>query len=383
MELDGFSGEGPDGRLTRVRVSLLGPVRARVDGAPVDLGGTKQRAVFALLAMQPKRVVAMDRLIDDLWHEDPPAQATVTLRAYISRLRRVLEAQRTDGAAVRIRTQPPGWVLDIDPGDVDLIDFHERLARVRAMLGGDQHDPAAEDLHAACEQLIGALGLWRGEALADLQSLGVAREEATRAEDARSAAFELLLETRLQLGQHDQVVEDARAFVDANPFRERAWAALIVALYRGGRQSDAVTALARLREILLDELGLDPSPLIKDLELQILRQDPALLQPRQAPARLVTQSDAAEPIPAEAPDEPHVLGHERTLRLLADCVAASHRGQGRLLVLEAEAGAGKTTMLQVLAGRVEASGGRVVHAGGGGAGAMPALWSWVTVVRAV
>ncbi len=389
MAIDTFAGLRANGRLVQMRVSLLGPVLARTNDGDVDLGGTKQRAVFALLALQAGRVVPMDRLIDDLWHEDPPAQATVTLRAYISRLRRALEAVRADHETqpVEIRTQPPGWILEIPRADVDLIDFHERLARVRALLSANEQQMNAADLRDCCDQLVAALGLWRGDPLADLRLLGVAGEEATRAQDARAAAVELLLETRLRLGQHERVAEDAQPFVDDNPFRERAWAALVLALYRSGRQSDAVAAVARLRQLLQDELGLDPSPAIQALEMQVLRQDPALLPARERTALEVPGAHIVAPQTPADPDQPIrgplVVGYQQIVQQIEAALAASKRGQGALLVLDAEAGAGKTTLLQLLARAAEAGGGRVVHAGGGGAGAMPALWPWVTVVRAI
>lgn len=365
-----------------MRVSLLGPVVAHVGDAAVDLGGTKQRAVFAMLAMSAGQVVAMDRLIDDLWHEEPPARATVTLRAYVSRLRRSLDSARTlHGADVpEIRTQPPGWLLTLPAERVDLMVFREQVERARRLLSAANSRPTAQDLEAGNSLLVSALSLWQGDMLADLTSIEVAHTEAARAEDLRLAAQELLLETRLSQGEHQRVVDDARAFVARHPYRERAWAALVLALYRSGRQSDALTALAELRALLREELGIDPSPPLQELEQQVLRHDTALL-----PTASLPQPPTATRIEESVrrADTSLVVGRTDTVDLIEQLVDEAQAGRGRLLVLEAESGAGKSTMLDLLGNRVTESGGRVVRGGAGGAGAMPALWPWVTVVRSL
>jgi DNA-binding SARP family transcriptional activator len=334
-----------------VKVTLLGPVSAESGGVELGLGGLKQRAVFALLALNAGRVVPLDRLVDELWRDEPPSRATLSLQSYISRLRRVLTG------AAQIVTRPPGWMLALDPREVDVTRFADLVTRSRGL-------PPAD----AVPVLREALGLWNGEALADLQTLSFARDEATRLAEMRLSATGLLLDAMLATGESDAVIAEARRFVTAHPYHEHGWQALMLALYRAGRQSDAVAAAAELRRVLVGELGLDPSRETRDLEQRILRQDPALVAPA---------VPGPEPVATPAADGAVLVGREKALRALDDAVA----GPGRLLVLEAPAGLGKSTMLQALAGRVHRAGGVVVRGGGVGTGAMPALWPWVTIVR--
>jgi DNA-binding SARP family transcriptional activator len=337
-----------------VKVSLLGPVSAESGGAEVNLGGRQQRAVFALLALNAGRVVPMDRLVDELWRDEPPSRATLSLQSYVSRLRRVL------AGAAQIVTRPPGWLLALDPDDVDVTRFTALIARARTL-------PPAQ----AVPVLREALDLWRGEALADLRSLSFAGEEATRLAELRLSATGMLLDAMLAIGEADSVVAEARRFVAAHPFHEHGWQALMLALYRTGRQSEAVAAAAELRRVLADELGLDPSPETRELEQRILRQDPAL-HPRS-----VANGGAAPPA-STTPDGPDQapVGRAEALAVLAQAVTEG----GRLLLLDAPAGLGKSTMLRALADRMRAAGGLVLRAAGVGAGT-PALWPWVAIVR--
>ena len=333
-----------------MRVTLLGPVSAECDGTDLSLGGSKQRAVFALLALNAGRVVPLDRLVDELWRDEPPSRATLSLQSYISRLRRVL------GAAAPIVTRPPGWTLDLDPDEVDVTRFVALVSRARTL-------PSAE----AIPVLRDALDLWRGEALADLRALSFARDEATRLAELRLSATGMLLDAMLAVGEADAVVAEARRFVTAHPFHEHGWQTLMLALYRTGRQSDAVAAAAELRRVLAEELGLDPAPETRELEQRILRQDPAL-----RPVEGVVPDRRGG---SERPDG-GPLGRDEALAELDDAVA----GRGRLLLLDAPAGLGKTTMLQALADRVQRAGGLVLRGAGVGAGT-PALWPWVTIIR--
>ena len=329
-----------------MKVTLLGPVSAESGGTELNLGGRKQRAVFALLALNAGRVVPMDRLVDELWRDEPPSRATLSLQSYMSRLRRLL------AGSARIVTRPPGWTLGLDPDDVDVTRFVSLVSRARDL-------PAAE----AVPVLREALALWQGDALADLHGLAFARDEATRLGELRLSATEQLLDAMLGTGQSDAVIAEARRFVAANPYHEHGWQSLMLALYRAGRQSEAVAAAADLRRLLVDDLGLDPSPETRELEQRILRQDPALVPAIPAPAA---------PVTARA-----VVGRAEALAQL-DAAAG---GRGGLLVFDAPAGLGKSTMLQALADRMRAAGGVVVRGGGVGAGTMPALWPWVTIVR--
>jgi DNA-binding SARP family transcriptional activator len=363
-----------------VRVTLLGPVSASADGLELALGGPKQRAVFALLALNAGRVVSLDRLVDELWTDEQPSRSTLALQSYMSRLRRVLaHAAGTCQDVPHILTRAPGWLLTLPPDDVDATRFQVLVADARRLV---ERDPASRAPDAAAI-LRDALELWVGDPMSGLGSAPFAREEAARLEELRLSATELLLESMLTLGESDAVADEARQFVASNPFRERGWCALMLGLYRSGRQSDALAAAAQLRRILSDELGLDPSPETRDLELRILRQDGTLESAAGHPTGHVAvepQQPSSGRIYGETASG-RIVGRDDVRTLLDDAVSEAARGRGRLLVLGAPAGLGKSTMLQVLEDRVRSSGGAVVRGTGGGAGAMPALWPWVTIVR--
>jgi DNA-binding SARP family transcriptional activator len=361
-----------------VRVTLLGPVAAAADGTALPLGGLKQRAVFALMALNAGRVVALDRLVDELWNDEPPSRATLSLQSYVARLRRVLAgAPVADGEPPQILTRPPGWLLTLDPVQVDVTCFDALIARARrTFLAGD---PAG-----ASRGLADALALWTGEPLAGLEAVQFAREEAARLNELRLGATELLLQAQLALGETDSVAERAGRFVVDNPFRERGWSAYMLALYRSGRQADALGACAQLRRLLSTELGVDPSTEVRRLEEQILRQDPAL-----AASEI---SLAAGPPGAARPDVPDAPGPEPGLRArlvgrdavlagIDTAVTRARMGVGRLLVFNAPAGLGKSSILAEIEARVRDGGGAAFRGDCVGAGAAPALWPWVTVVR--
>ena len=379
---------GPAGGLSgwRVRchtgavlVTLLGPVAAEAGGVSLRLGGVKQRAVFALLASNANRVVSLDRLVDELWRDEPPAGATQVLQSYVSRLRRLLaDVPASAGLAPQILTRPPGWVLTMPAEDVDVTRFVTSLTEARRLLDTAQPQDAAEGVRL----LQAGLALWTGEALCDLTSLQFARDEATRLAELRLAASELLLEAMLVLGQHDTAAEQARGFVTTSPFRERGWCALMVALYRAGRQSEALAAAAELRGILADELGLDPSPRVVEIEQRILVQDPTLFSPRTTNDWPVEDAPGPRPVRSEPPaySAQPLVGRDDAIRAVDTAVADAARGCGCVLVLQAPAGFGKSTMMRVLADKVGAQG-AVVNASGVGPGPTPALWPWVAIVR--
>ncbi len=355
-----------------MRVSLLGPVSADSAGTELGLGGMKQRAVFALLALNAGHVVSLDRLVDELWPEEPPSRATLGLQSYVSRLRRVLAAAAdADPDVPRLVTRPPGWVLDLDPGLVDVARFEGLLARARQASGAD-----------AAGLLGEALGLWRGEPLADLQSVPFARAEAVRLSELRLAAQELLVEATLAAGDAEAAAVEGGRFVAANPLRERGWRAMALALYRTGRQSEALAALARVRRLLADELGLDPAPETVALEAGILRHDRALTAALpEMPVVRVAPAGRARQEPDDADEA--LLGRDEALAVVGRAADAAQSGRGALLVMEASAGSGKTTLLRAVTERVTATGGHALHGSGVGTGAMPALWPWITIVRQV
>jgi DNA-binding SARP family transcriptional activator/ABC-type glycerol-3-phosphate transport system substrate-binding protein len=244
-----------------MRFLLLGPLEARDDGRALTLGGPKQRTVLAHLLLQANRVVSTERLIDAIWGEEPPATARNTLQTYIRHLRRAVGTER-------IQHRSSGYVLHADPQEVDVLQFQGLIEESRAL--------AAADLPAAITSLVEALALWRGPALDDLSQQSSLRSEIARLEETRLAALGERIEAELELGRHREVVAELEILIDRHRFRERLWGNLVMALYRSGRQGDAINAYQRARTVLAEELGIDPSPELQRLHEQVLRQDPAL-----------------------------------------------------------------------------------------------------------
>ncbi|MFG1821979.1 BTAD domain-containing putative transcriptional regulator [Microbispora bryophytorum] len=239
----------------------LGPFGAISNGETLDLGGQRQQAVLARLLVAGGRAVPVSVLIDELWPGEPPAQALSTIQGYVSRLRRALEPNRAprEEAGVLV-SAPPGYALRADVEDVDSWHF-EHLVK------SDHEDPAV-----TLERMETALALWRGPALAGFQELAWAQTEATRLDGLRLLAVERRADAALRLGRTGPVIPDLEAHASAHPLREEAWRLLALALYRAGRQGDALGALRRARETLRDELGLDLGPALQRLEQDILVQ---------------------------------------------------------------------------------------------------------------
>jgi predicted ATPase/DNA-binding SARP family transcriptional activator len=247
-----------------VEVRLLGPVDAVVDGNPITLGGPKERAVLAVLALAAGDAVSETRLIEAIWGDEPPRTATKTLHSYVSRLRKALTAA-PDGAG--IETLGNGYRLAGVAVDVDRVEQSVRDAR-DAM--------AARRPDAAATILRETLGVWRGDPLAGLGDLPFLAAAVARLDELRLAALELRVECDLACGRHEELIGELEHLVAEWPLREQLWAARMLALYRSGRQADALRAYQELRDRLLAELGLDPGPEVRDLERAILNQDPAL-----------------------------------------------------------------------------------------------------------
>jgi DNA-binding SARP family transcriptional activator len=232
---------------------LLGPLEAVVDGTPVQLAAAKPRALLALLLLDRNQVVATERLIDELWGDEPPAQATKTLQVYVSQLRKSLGTER-------LRTQAPGYLLHVAPEELDLERFERLTDEARSQ-------PPAE----ARDTLRQGLSLWRGPP----------EPVAAQLEELRSAAYEDWLQASVESG--DAVIPQLEELVAREPLRERPRALLMLALYRGGRQADALELFRRTRELFVSELGIEPGPELRELEQAMLRQDSDL--------RLVPLSD--------------------------------------------------------------------------------------------
>jgi YVTN family beta-propeller protein len=260
---------------------LLGPVEAIADSASLDLGGPKQRAVLALLLLRANEVLARERLIDDLWGDDPPATARETVKAYVGRLRKVIPV---NDKSVRLRSYGGGYLLELDPEQLDLYRF-QQLAE-----GGAQA-LADGDANRAASLLRDALSQWRGRPLADLGGAAFVDTERARLEELRLAALENRIDADLMLDRAPTVVPELQQLTREHPYRERLYRQLMLALYRSGRQADALDAYRDLRRRLTSELGLEPSRESQDMQRAILAADPALTPGRSGHA---TPEPAAE-----------------------------------------------------------------------------------------
>lgn len=298
--------------VTGATFRLLGPVEAEIDGRPVALGAPKQRLLFAFLLLHANQVVSRERAIDFLWGEDPPSAASNSLQVYVHGLRKQL-------GGARIETRGTGYVLTVGSGELDLHRFDRLVSDGRAALEKGSAGLAAK-------RLTEALGLWRGEPLGDLSIDSVEAERAVLSE-RRHAAHELRIDAHLALGRHDGLVAELEELIAEHPYRERLRAQHMLALYRSGRQADALAAFQAARQTLAEELGIEPSPELRELERAILRQDPSL-----RPA--TSGGDLRLPSPAT-----RLVG--RRLEVAAVC-AELRRPDLALLTLTGPGGVGKT-----------------------------------------
>jgi DNA-binding SARP family transcriptional activator len=243
-----------------VEFRVLGPLEAIGEAGPLELGGPRQRALLALLLLHANEVVPADRLIDELWPNEPPQTGRAALRVRISQLRKALGAEA-------IVTRPPGYVLAVGTDQVDLFRFERLAEEVRRAL-------EAAEAERARGLALEALALWRGPPLADVADLDFGRIEAGRLEELRLAVLERRIEADLALGRHD--VGELEALAARHPLRERLAEQLMLALYRSGRQAEALGVYQRTRRALVDELGIEPSESLRQLEAAILRQEPSL-----------------------------------------------------------------------------------------------------------
>ena len=252
----------PIGRVLRVDVRLLGPLRVfDPGGVPIEIPGSRPRALIALLALEAPKVVSTDRIIDSLWDQDQPPSKSA-LHVAVSRVRSALG----DGA---VETHPGGYRLGVPSANIDIDRFRRHTKRGRQLLTLGHPGPAAEVFRQALAQ-------WQGELLADLRSLEFVEQAARELEEERINSVESLMEAELASGNHELIVGELSGLVTRFPYRERLWGQLMLALYRSGRQAEALRTFRQMKESLADELGIDPSETIMDLEERILLHDPAL-----------------------------------------------------------------------------------------------------------
>ncbi|APU17251.1 BTAD domain-containing putative transcriptional regulator [Actinoalloteichus fjordicus] len=375
-----------------VTFGVLGPLEAANQQGPVDLRGLRHRAVLARLLVARGRTVPVTWLIDDLW-TDPPAGALGAVQTFVGALRKALEPQRPARTPSRLLvTSSPGYALRAEPSAVDAWRFERAVVESAALL--------ADGRAAAARVLLNeALGLWRGPAYAEFAEQDWARGEASRLGELRLLAVVRRAEAAVASGRAAEAVPDLDAHVAEHPLREDGWRLLALALYRAGRQGDALAALRRARETLRSELGVDPGEDLRRLESDILAQAPHLdARPHGAarpgpPSHPRTSAPAAPPteetpgpglasVGEPHPAEPPFVGRSAELaELIATSAAVAETGLPRLVLLSGEAGAGKTVLARVLTARLAALG--WTHAWGASPeqrGA-PSAWPW-TQVRA-
>ena len=312
-------------------VQLLGPVEASVEGRSIPLGGGKPRALLAMLALNAGSTVSTERLIGGLWGENPPASANKLVQVYVSQLRKALGSS-ADGA--EIITRRHGYELRLGPDSIDAALFERLVA------SGAPRD---------------ALRLWRGPPLDDVADEPFAGAEIRRLEELRLAALELAIEHDLEAGRHREVVGELEALIAAEPLRERLHALRMLALYRCGRQADALAAYREARAALVDAIGVEPGAELRRLHEAILRQDPSL------------ELAAAVELPPELVEGTPLAGRDADLEWLRELWRGAHGGVGRLVLVTGPPGIGKTRLAAALAGEVHRDRGAVLYASGAGA----------------
>ena len=360
-----------------MRYRVLGPFEVEDDGGVLDLGRPKQRAVLAMLVLDANRVAPLDRLIELLWGDERPARSTASLQVYISNLRRVLEPGRgRHTPPKRLLTRPPGYELRIPAGELDASRFEDLVATGQRLLDEGRPAPARSALEEA-------LALWRGDALAEFASERFARAAIARWEELWMLATEDLVQADLAVGAHAPAIATLEGLVGRFPLRERLWGLLMVALYRDGRQGEALRAFARARAVLTEELGVDPGPELARLEADILAHAPTLEWRRQPDEDgTPTYSVVSPHRPSTAVSRP-LEGRTSDLALLHAALRQAAAWHGRMVLLAGEPGIGKTRLAEELVARATAAGAAVAWGGSNEGEGAPAFWPWIQVLRAV
>src|SRR5436190_17854219 len=290
---------------------ILGHLEVSNGGDPIRLGGSKQRALLAMLLVHANESVSVDTLADELWGDDPPERAAKNIQVQISRLRRALEAEQrpdgSNGAASSIITRPHSYLIRVEPGHLDLHRFKRLLEEGTEAL-------VAEAPLVAEAKLLEALELWRGPPLADFSFDSFAQAAIARMEELHLGAIELLFTAQLELGHHADVIAPLGTLVAEHPYRERLLEQLMLSLYRSGRQADALAAYRDARHALVDELGIEPGADLRQLEAKILTQDPSLDLPA---APVAAPRPEPEPPPTVGPRRPAGIRHRGVLAFAA------------------------------------------------------------------
>jgi len=332
---------------------ILGPLEVRDGDRTLALGGLRERSLLALLLLNAGELVPTERLADELWGERPPKAAVKTIQVYVSRLRQLLGTQT-------IVTSPPGYVLQLDPERLDLCRFERLAAAGRAAL-------VAGDAPSAARNLREALLVWRGAPLSDFVYEPFAQAEAARLEELRLQAHEDRIEADLRCGRAGELVGELQGLVARHPLRERLRGQLMLALYRASRQAEALDVYRDARSTLVEELGIEPSRELRDLERAILAQDPSIQRPG---ARATPRASGI------------FVGREGELEVMLSALEHAQAGRGSIVLLSGEAGIGKSRLADEVAAHARDRGLRVLRGRAWEAGGAPAYWPWLQVLRA-
>lgn len=322
----------------QVEFRVLGPLQVLLDSDPLLVRAGRQRALLASLLLRVGTSVSVDELAGNVWGDDPPARARATLQTYVMRLRQLL------GPSVPIRTVPDGYLIDVDEKTIDLMRFEPLIDQ------GEQ-ERAAGNLQAASAAFTAALGLWRGPALVDVPSEVLHRDEVPRLDERRLHVLERRVEVDLELGRHGELVAELSRLTSDHPLRERFWAQLMVALYRSGRQSEALAAYQRVSRLLGDELGIDPGDELRRVHSQVLSGSIGAVTPAVSGVPVAAKPERVVPsqLPADIPD---FVGRDEAVSLI---VALLRTAQGVAVVtLAGPPGVGKTALAVHAAHRMRA-----------------------------
>jgi DNA-binding SARP family transcriptional activator/tetratricopeptide (TPR) repeat protein len=386
-----------------LRLRVLGALDATIQasgGAEVlDLGGPRQRGVLALLLVARGQVVSVDRLVEDLWNGEPPRRAIGALQAYVSHLRRSLEPDRLPRTPASVLvSEPPGYAIRLPPDAVDAWRFEDLVRRAGDPTRADHGLPLLQE----------ALALWRGHAYGEFAAESWAAPEAARLDGLRITTRERWCEATLRSGDAQEAVLVAESLTREYPLREEGWRLLAMGLYAGGRQADALTALRRARDILAEELGIDPGPALLKVETDVLAQrlvvrttrssrhvtmpEPPVSSSHPPPTEIGPADDAAPEAVGRPSGQPHgtveeasdFVGREPELNSLHALAAQALTRPGpRVALIAGEPGAGKSRLVQRFARELGAGSWRVVVGRCPESAGAPPAWGWVEIVRAL
>jgi DNA-binding SARP family transcriptional activator/tetratricopeptide (TPR) repeat protein len=374
--------EGVTASTPETLVRVLGPVSATVDGRPCGISSPLQRGLLGLLAADAGRVVSVDRLLTELWGDSMTESALSSLQVCVSRLRRALgdtsSGDSTEPPSVRVTRRAPGYVLELPEGALDAWRLTRLAEAARARVTSDPG--------AALELLDEGLALVMGEPLSDVvDALGpVAAAEAQRLADLVLRARETRVEALLGVGRASDAATAAEHLLVGQPLRESLHALRLLALYRSGRQTDALAAYQTLRDQLSEDVGVDPGPALRRLHAQLLQQDPALdwIPPRTPAVVEGVQGTLADAVgPIRPAGEPPLLGRDAEVDVLERAVRRSAHGHGAVWVVSGEAGIGKTRLAQEVAARTRAAGTAVAVGQTNETSDSTPYWPWSQVLR--